>query len=218
MAKKKRESNALTKITGKLPVKKLTPYLDGIELTKKQRDFAFYYVMTDQDIIEAVKLAGYSEKYNNKMDEKKYHQCLMTVGYQNLQRHNIQQAIKKIIEKEIEIAKIPMEYNIFKKLQLVMDLDILEYLTDDGEVKSNFKDIPKPIRQCIKKVETKYYGKDAQVRVVSLEILGKEFAIQTFMKYIGMLKEQPVNNVINLIAKQQMLNILNGDNNESDNN
>jgi hypothetical protein len=190
-----------------LPVSKLMPYIDRnkLKLTNKQLKFAYFYVLSNGNACKAVELAGYGKNKN------KDYFCSM--GSILIKNKKIQEAIVEITENEIQIDKNILKFNLFKKLQLINDLDILDYLNEDGTVKRKLSDIPKAIRQCIKKTEVKFYGKDADVRVLTIEVLGKEFAINTLMKYIGMIKDENNTN-INIMTnevKMNLLNMLNGE-------
>lgn len=184
-----------------LKIKKITNYIDekNIILTNKQRKFVFYYVMTDEDRYKSAELAGY--KGNN---------VHVTVS-QLLRQPKIQDAIKLVIENELKLQKLSIEYSIFKRLKMILDADILDYVDDQGFLKKRLSDIPKPLRQLIKKIEVKYYGKDAKKKVTSFEILGKEWAMEKLMKYIDMIKPDNVGTtIITDEVKMNLLRIFNG--------
>jgi len=182
--------------------KERTYYLDkkDLELTLKQRKFAFYYIMTNENHTKAAKMAGYSEKG---IDVR----CSLL-----LSSIKIREAIKIVIENELGKEKEKLEYNIFKKLKAILESDILDYVDEQGNLKKRLSDIPKYLRQCIKKIEPKYYGKDAGVRVLTVELMGKEFAMQTLMKYINMVKEDKNNeNTLTDETLKSLLNKLRGE-------
>lgn len=172
-------------------------------LTNRQRAFVYYYCKNGQNKLDAAIKAGYKTSKRG----KKKRQYMFIQANQNLYKPNVQEAIKQVLNDQIGLRKTALEHNIFETLIKVIELDICDYLDDQGNVKSKLSDIPKVIRQMIKKTEVKYYGKDAQVKVLSLEFLGKEWAMEKLMKYINMIKEGDTN--VNIMASEVKMNLLN---------
>jgi len=172
-------------------------------LTNRQKAFAWYYVNNGNDKTDAAIKAGYKMSKTGKEGRRQ----MQIQGIQNLQKPNIQKCIKVIVNDIINIKKLSLEHNIFEKLIKVINLDICDYLEDDGTVKGKLSDIPKSIRQMIKKTEIKYYGKNADIRVLSLDFLGKEWAFEKLMKYIDMVKDGDTN--INVVSDEVKINLLN---------
>ena len=192
-----------TKKLKNVEIRKLTPYLNDMVLTHKQRAFIWYYVHNGNDKYEAVVNAGYSTSYKG----SKKRTVMLTQAHQLLYLPKIQEAIKRVIDHEIKISVDMLEYNIFKILMTIVNMDILDYLNEDGTVKKKLTDIPKQIRKLIKKTEVKYYGREAEVKVLTLEFLGKEWAMEKLMKYINMIKDDPT--TINFISEEMRVNLLN---------
>lgn len=190
-------------------LKKLTPYLEKAKLTPKQRKFAYYWVQNGGDVLDAAEKAGYQTKHVG--DE--YIERMRVQGQQTLRKQAVQHAIQEIISHEIMITEKQLEYNIYKKLMLIADYDILDFLEPNGRVKKDLSSIPEPLRRCIKKVEVKYAKKGGMeyTRIVSIEIMNREWAIEKLMEYIQMIKKDVTNiNVVSEETKIQLLNILRG--------
>jgi hypothetical protein len=189
----------LTNLTN-AEIRKLTPYLNDLKekLTPKQRKFCFFYVMNGLDSLKACRMAGYSEKR------------IYVTNHYNKRDSKLNEAIDLIIKNEIKLTKKQLEINIFNRFMAVLDYDILDYMEEDGTVKGKLSDIPKPIRKLITKVETKWYGKDAQRKVITLEFLGREWAINQMMKYSGMLKEDTDKTNVTINIQQELADMLNG--------
>lgn len=182
MAKYKKELNRDTTYLYSLSnaqIKKLTPYLDEnkVNLTNKSRKFCFFYVMNGLYALEAARKAGYSEN------------GIYVTANKLVRSGNNIKAIKLIMDNEIQTNKDKLEYDIFSILKTIKDYDILEYVNEDGSLKTKLSQIPKALRKIITKVETKYYGKNADQKVITLEFMGKEYALNLLIKYINMLKD-----------------------------
>lgn len=170
-------------------------------LTNRQKKFVWYYCTNGNDKLQACISAGYKTSKTG----KKKTQYMYIQANQNLYNPKIQEAIKVVLKDQIGIRKETLEHNIFTLLMKVVELDICDYLDDKGNVKGKLSDIPKPIRQMITKTEVKFYGKNADVRVLTLEFLGKQWAVEKLMKYINMIKEGDT--TVNVVAEQALINL-----------
>jgi phage terminase small subunit len=181
-------------------IKKFTNYIDkeNIELTIKQRKFAYFYVMCDLNHLEAARMAGYSEK------------GIYGRAHLLLRNATIKKAIKLITEHEIKVSKDVLEWNIFKIFKDLINYDILDYMDEHGVLKTNLYDIPKSLRKLVTKVETKFYGKDAKEKVTTLEFMGKEWAINNLMKYIKMIKDEDNKNTLTDDVMNTLMDKLHG--------
>lgn len=172
-------------------------------LTNKQKAFCWYYVHNGNHRVDACLKAGYKTSRTGK---KAIH-ALQVSGWQLLNHPKIKACIKDIVKNDIDLKKNVLEHNIFNTLLEIINLDILKYVNEDGSVKTKLSDIPKRIRRLIKKVETKYYGKNADVKVLTIDFLGKDWAMDKLIKYIKMIETDPTN--INVLANEAKINLLN---------
>jgi hypothetical protein len=73
------------------------------------------------------------------------------------------------------------------------------FFNPDGTVRfQSWDEIPERFRHCIEGMEVKYYGKDADKRVIMLKLVNREKAQMQLAKYIQMIKDVPAVQVIPL--------------------
>jgi len=166
-------------------VLKITPYLDNIQpkLTIKQRKFVYFYVMNDFNKIEAMKNAGYNAK-NTKDKDRLYR--VMVCEY--LTKPNINDAIAQVCKHAIK-SKIIIEKKLFDLLWRRAIYDILTFQNSDGSFKA-LNDISESWRCVVDGTEIKFYGKDAQQKVIVSKLADRDKAIDKLDKYIQMTKDK----------------------------
>lgn len=165
---------------------KITSYLDDIEpkLTIKQRKFAYFYILNNMNGVEAAKYAGY--KVHKGKNE--YMHC-QVIASQNLNKLIIIEAIEKIANKIIKNRKA-LEQRLFDIWFSQATYDPSIFFNPDGELKfKTWEEIPEKYRCCIEGMEIKYYGKDAQRKIIALKLVDKKFAQDKLDKYIQMTKD-----------------------------
>lgn len=188
-------------------IKKLTPYLDDLGLTIRQRAFAYYYVLFDFKRKEATKAAGY-KVYNTKKSKEDL--SFLAMGGRNLSRPNIKEAIKRVCDHSIN-DKPEVEKTLFNLIWKRATYDINTFVNSDGSFKF-LDEIPHEWVCVIDETEVKYYGKDAQKRVVVSKLADREKSIERLDKFINFTKESPgvQINVLSDEAQINMLNLLHG--------
>lgn len=184
-------------------IKKLTPYLDDIEpkLTVKQRCFAYYFVMNGFNGADACRKSGYIVR------KGKNENVQMTVqAVQNLHKLNIKESVKRIINNAIKDKK-EMEKRLFDSLFNRAFYDIETFQNNDGTFK-NLNEIPLEWHCCIDNSEIKYYGKDADTKVLVMKLADRDKAIDKLDKYIQMTKDTVlVDTITEIIIKKSDGNI-----------
>jgi hypothetical protein len=180
---------------------KITGYLDDIEpkLTIKQRKFAYFYIMNGFNGSEACRQAGY--KSHKDIDNNEIYRV---IGCINLQKVNIKDAIRLISDNIIK-DKSEIQQSLFNIHWKRANYDILTFQNDDGSFKS-LNEIPQEWRCCIDGTETKYYGKDANVKVVVSKLPDRNRALEFLDKLIQMTKEP--NEDKNVMTDTVMQNLL----------
>jgi hypothetical protein len=189
-------------------LKKITPYLDDIEpkLTKKQRKFAYFYVMNNFNGTEACMNSGYRYKKNG--DANAFYRV---VAVENLNKLNIKDAVQKIIQHAIKDKK-EIEKELFTLMWHRANYDIKTFQNEDGTFKL-LSEIPDEWRCCIDGVERKYYGKNADVCVVVSKLADRDKAIDKLDKYIKMTNDiQEEKNELTNETMKELLEMLHGKN------
>lgn len=165
---------------------KITPYLDNIEpkLTIKQRKFAIFYALKEENGAEACRKSGY--KVRKGKDEPL---AMAVQASQNLNKLNIKEALIKI-RKHLIDDKSYLEKKLYDMWKLQATYDPSVFYNPDGKIKfKKWEDIPEKYRCLITKFEVKYYGRDANREVIVMELADKKFAQDKLDKYIQMTKE-----------------------------
>ena len=161
-------------------LKKITPYLDDLELPPRMRKFAWYYVFNGFCPSDAAVQAGYNTK--NKVS-------LSVIASQNLNKVRIKEAIKRIIENAISIEKGTLEKKIFEAYWKRAFYDINTFQNKDGSYIPLDK-IPEADRVVVDNVEEKYWGKDADTKTVVLKLANRDTALDKLSKYIGIMNDK----------------------------
>lgn len=164
---------------------KITPYLDDIQpkLTIRQRKYAYFCVMNDFDKREAIKRAGYNVKTGKNREQR-----FLIMACQNENKRNIQEAIARVCNHAIK-SKIIIEKKLFDLLWRRANYDIRTFQNSDGTFKE-LDEIPESWRCVIDGTEIKFYGKDAQRKVIISKLADRDKAIDKLDKYIQMTKEK----------------------------
>lgn len=108
-----------------------------------------------------------------------------------LARTEVQQAIKFVLEESIGKIKADLEDKILNTLWRRAFYDPAQFLTTDGEPKFNhLEDVPEEWRCCIEGIESQYFGKDADQKVIKIKLADRDKAMDRLAKYIDLFRER----------------------------
>jgi phage terminase small subunit len=152
------------------------------ELTAKQQAFVNEYII-DFNATQAAIRASYSENTAGK------------IGFENLQKPEIQKAIAQAIEDRSKRTKIDADY-VLKRLGQIDEMDCADILNDDGSLKM-VRDWPKIWRQMISGIDvTEMSGEGGAIvavkkikwpdKVKNLELIGKHVDVSAFREHVGL--------------------------------
>jgi hypothetical protein len=189
-------------------IKKLTPYLDKIEVPKnnkkskkpnyinpKQRAFAWYYVFNGNNKSDGYRRA-YRGVYNHKLkiieipeidDDNKtpIKQMDAINGQQQYSKTYIKEAIKLIRAETKEEFMQDCPQTLVEQLEIMATYDPAMFYDKSGNpVFDKMEDIPKKYRCCIEGIETKYYGKDADRKVIILKLTDRNKVQDRLLKIL----------------------------------
>ena len=199
---------------------KLTPYLNDItipgkaarskprKLTAFQKAFSWYYVFNNNNKADAYKRAKYG-RYDKKLDiiqivppewNRKTpfasYCCIEGLALFNLPY--IQQAIHAIREHHINNVKVDLPQTFIEQLTIQSTYDPSMFIDVDGEAKfQDWEEIPFEYRCCVEGIEKKYYGKDADRKVVILKLVDRSKARRELYQFAE-----------NLILNPEQLNVI----------
>jgi phage terminase small subunit len=145
------------------------------KLTPKQELFCQEYIK-DFNATRAALAAGYSEKIPSE------------TGYENLRKPQIQDYLKKLLEKRSLRNEITQD-RILEELAFIAFFDIRELFNDDGSLK-NIKDLDERTARALaavdsSKITTK--GKDEVTEFIKkIKALDKRGALELLGKHLGM--------------------------------
>ncbi len=105
-----------------------------------------------------------------------------------LRKPSVQKAIKEIFDEWLGEKKLKLEKEIIDVLYKRAFYDISIFQTALGQWKK-LSDIPEEWHCCIDGTDVKYYGKDANIKVVTLKLANKDIALDKLDKFIGLTKE-----------------------------
>lgn len=171
-------------------LKKVTPYLDEIEpkLTSRQRLFSWYYCFNGFNAADACRRAGH--KYKNADDAQASAKYYSIIGAQNLTKPVIKEAIKLILQNELDTNKEKLETELFDLYYVQATYDPSMFYNTDGSPRfETWDEIPKKFRCCVESLETKYYGKDAHKAVTIMKLVDRKNAQDKLAKYVKMLND-----------------------------
>jgi len=107
-------------------------------------------------------------------------------------RPKIQVAIKQIMAHSLGKYKTDLEDRIIKQLWRRAFYDVEMFVNQDGSPKfEKLEDVPEEWRCCIDSIESQYFGKDADVKVIKMKLANRDTAVDRLAKYIEMFKESP---------------------------
>ncbi len=107
-----------------------------------------------------------------------------------LENPSIKQAIQIVIDEWLGEKKLKLEKQIIETLTARAFYDINMFIHQDGSPKfSKIEDVPEQWRCVIDGIESKAYGKDANVVKIVLKLADRERAIEKLSKYIELYKE-----------------------------
>jgi len=184
---------------------KITKYLDDIKppLTKKQRLFCYYYVITcEYNQTQAAFLAGYKSRSDPENDMN----IARVSGYDNLQKPAVKEAVARISKNCIKNHS-QIEKTLFDMLWKRANYDVNIFKNSDGTFKP-LDDIPRDWRCVIDHSEIKYYGRNAEVEVLIHKLADRDKAIDKLDKYIKWSQGASDNQSDNIPQKEQ-INIYN---------
>ena len=150
------------------------------KLTDKQALFCQEYLV-DLNATQAAIRAGYKEK------------SAAIVGHENLRKPNIQELITKLKNKRAEKTEVDAAY-VIKRLTQIDEMDILDILTDNGEMKP-IKEWPLCWRRTISGIDisTMMGLGDTETilkkikwpdKLKNIELLGKHVDVSAFKEQI----------------------------------
>lgn len=182
-------------------LKKITKYLDDLDLTDRQRKFSYFYVNNDFKGADAARKAGC--KHSSKKTTEAAAMACQASLLKSITK--VKEAINRIIDNQLrdfnEIRKRLNDYW-WKRASY----DIATFIDDDGEFKA-LKQIPKAWRCCVDGVEKKYYGKDAHVKVVVAKLADRDKAMEKLDRLINMTGNKEDDS--NKLTDETMKNLMN---------
>jgi hypothetical protein len=181
----------------KKDIEKYISKVSELGLTKKQAFFVIEYATNGFNIYQAYLDAGFNPK-TRKLGESSARQLL--------KQDKINSAFKEIINLYLGEKREKMESMIIEQLYQQAFYDIADFVNIDGSPKhQNISEYPKNIRCCIKNIETKYYGKNADIAVTVLDLVDRDKAVDKLSKYIGMFSKDEEESGLRLAKETEEL-------------
>ena len=195
----------------KTQIKKLTPYLNDITIPPKSKNdkpkhltlfhraFAWYYIHNNNNKADAYKRAKYGiydkntntikikipPKYENKKKGRNFNRDSAILSGELCTKLYIKEAIARVRRNHIDNIKIDLPQTFIQQLQIQATYDPEMFYTPDGKPAfSEWSEVPKEYRCCIEHLETKYYGKDADRKVIIMKLVDRKSARQELYKFV----------------------------------
>jgi hypothetical protein len=191
-------------------IKELTPYLDDITyidntrkphpISLKMRGFAWYYVYNGNHKSDAHSRSAYGKlnkktgkieidkeiikKHNDKGQYTWGHKIAIEAG-RLYNKPYIQESIRRIQEEFIKTIKLMVPQSIVEQLHIQATYDPSMFIDIDGSpCYKKLTDIPQKYRCCVEGIETKYYGRNADKKVVSIKLVDRDKARKHLLRMI----------------------------------
>jgi len=164
---------------------KVAKYFDdfkGLGLTIKEAKFAIAYYANGFNAPDAYRRAGYAgaDKEWGKFQ-----------SYKITKRTPVEKAIKLLAEQDLGVKTEVIKSKVISQLYEQAFYDPSDFINADGSPKfERLEDLPREKRCCVKKVETKRYGRDGDYQVTSIDLADRNKAMEVLGKHIGLFKEE----------------------------
>lgn len=163
--------------------RRIIPNWRHLKLEAKYLKFAAEWLMNGHNATEAY--VRHVARPGTKRD------CACVDASRALARAEVQQAIKAVLEESIGKMKADLEDKILNTLWRRAFYDPAQFLTTDGEPKFNhLEDVPEEWRCCIESIESQYFGKDADQKVIKVKLADRDKAMDRLAKYIDLFRER----------------------------
>lgn len=99
-------------------------------------------------------------------------------------RPHVMEAVKRFIDSVITPYKAKLEYEILHMYYQRAFYDISVFYDDDGRIRP-LDEVDVEWRCCVDGVEERYFGKDANRRVITYQLANRDTALQTLYKMVS---------------------------------
>lgn len=165
--------------------KALFKEIKALKLKPKHILFISYYINNGLNASQAYREAGFGSK--------KQSTAAVAVGAHKLiTQANIKAAIRLMMDAWLDAQKLKLDRQIIDVLTKRAFYDPKMFIKDDGSPAfEKLEDLPEEWRCVIDGIETKCFGKDADVVKTVVKLANREVSMDKLSKYIILFKEQP---------------------------
>lgn len=154
--------------------KKILPIdFQDLQLNPRELRFVAVYCSNGFRGKEACKDSGYSGNA----------ETLRSLAWAMLRRPHIAVAIRRFIDLVIQPYKDRLEYEVLARYYKRATYDIADFYFDDGAIKP-LNEIPEDMREIIDGVNIRYYGKEAEKRVVEYSLPNRDTALKMLYQMV----------------------------------
>ena len=153
---------------GEKMVKKLPVVIEDLGLTPKELDFLLEYTSNGFDIDKAYKVSRLKKASQSDAEARLEAMAL-------LNKRGMKLGVQRMVSSVIEPVRDRIEAQLLHSDLVRSNYDIADYFNDDGTIKP-LSDLTYDQRRVIDEVDTQYYGKDADRKVIRYKLANREAA------------------------------------------
>lgn len=168
---------------------RITPYLDDLNLTEKQRLFCWNYYYNGHNGVDAIEKAGYEVGVKGKKTQKSIAVVKTVMVNEYLNKPSIRAALKLIMENDTEILKMRIKHGIIDILQTMAAFNISDIIDDNGKLKMKLSEMPEELQKCIKNIKTRRVGKYGEIKIQEVELIDRTWAFEKLIKYVELIQD-----------------------------
>jgi hypothetical protein len=175
------------------------------EISPQEKLFVSFYIADAHwDATKAYLMAGFEDAGTLNKTKVRANRLL--------RKDRIQKAINNYVNTVVEVNKGRAKVNIIELQRNRAFYDPAEFLNADGSLKyKNLSEIPEDIRSVIDGIETRYFGKDANVKTTTVKLADRDKALQQLVKILRINEEAEEEEASNREARPVINVQINGD-------
>lgn len=123
-----------------------------------------------------------------------------------LRNPKVMACIQQFTETWLSDCRMKLEGEIIRTLWAQAFYDPSTFVTPSGEVAfDNWDEVPTDLRRAIEGIETKYFGKDADISTTTIKMADRGRALQQLSQYISLMQGANANLNLNVTPETELL-------------
>lgn len=152
---------------------------DWAKATPIEQMFCYEYFTRGFNLLAAFKAVAGADGHGDLEEVEKKAQMFAN-------RYKVVKALKVLVDYFLQDRKIALAPKILEVLEAQAFYDIANIVDSNGELKCKLSDLSYKDRLCIKSIETRYYGKDADVSATVVTLVDRNQALEKLARFIAL--------------------------------